>query len=150
MLRSSVPNASRTLTANCVAVARVLHDDLLLDAQRDPRLRRDLGEDLLALLVDRRVVERVHQHLVDALLDRLAILAAHAHRARRTREICEMHERLLLVVADELAVDLRAPADHLLEAEDVAGEHARRHRRELARVEVLGDEHAGDAIATTA
>ena len=67
-----------------LAVARILHGDVLLDAHRDPLRVGIPGEDVVALLVDRRVVERVHQHLVDALLDRRRGSCATRRSARRT------------------------------------------------------------------
>jgi hypothetical protein len=87
----------------------------------------------LALLVDRRVVERVHEHLVEAALDVVAVLAPHAHQLGELEELRDA-QRLLLVVADQGRVDPGAPRHDLLEAEDVARQEPGRGRRQLAGI----------------
>ena len=68
------------------------------------------------------IVERVHEQLVAALLDRLAILAPHPDGAGEAGDAPD-GVALVVVVADLERMDLRAPGQHLRQPEDVALEH---------------------------
>src|SRR6185503_20546892 len=80
-----------------LAVAAVLDDGAVIPFEGSPLLA-GLGDERLAAGVDRRVVERVHQHLVAALLDRLAVLAADPDGGGELRYLRD-GGRFLLVVA---------------------------------------------------
>ena len=128
-----------------LAVAAELDHRAVARLERQAAARQDAVDHRLAIGAGRRVVERVHHHLVAAALDAIAVHAAQPDRGGERGDALE-RVGLAGVVTDGERVHAGAPGEHLGEAEDVAEQEPRGHRGQLGGAHPAGRHHGCHAL----